>query len=112
MISQQGKQSRWLMELAVGPMQSTLIALVVAIIVAWATARLCERHVLLPFIASQRRGAWARDERYWAVVKFRSDPAAESDDVPLLIPADALSRRPPRQQNSLEAAGQRSRRRK
>jgi hypothetical protein len=62
--------------------RSVLIAAFVSV-VGWKALRVCERKVLMPWLARSRRGAWATDARYWAHVR-----ESEAEEVPELIPRE------------------------
>ena len=49
--------------------------------------KLCERKVLMPWLARSKRGAWAENPKYWAFGRYQANPD-DGDEPPQLIERD------------------------
>ena len=67
-----------------------LYAVAATAVLLWLFSGVIERWILFPLVARYRRGAWADDPRYWAVVRHMKHHvetgSADGDEAPLLVP--------------------------
>ena len=78
--------------------QTAAVGAAVALLMVFVGGPALERYVLMPLVARMRRGAWAKDRRYWAHAEHMraleargtldAPNTGDDDEVPDLIPAD------------------------